>query len=182
VTSGELVRSSFGEVWLSSEGEQEIRRHATSTYPEEACGMLVGELDPPPGTEGPIVRSVASVRPVPNRKTEERTHRFLIPADELRRAERELQGTGRGVVGFYHSHPDHPAQPSAFDRDHAWPWYAYLVLGVEQGLPGELNAFELDPEDRVFQPRRLRVGPVTWVTGPTRPATGAAGPRKETGA
>lgn len=151
--------SSFTEVLVAPTAERAIREHGVATYPEEACGMLLGPL-PPADVPGPRPRLVDDVRAVPNRRTEERTHRFLIPADELLRVERELDGSGRGVLGFYHSHPDHPARPSEFDRDHAWPWYAYLVLRVASGVAEELGAFELDPEVRVFQPRGLSLRPV----------------------
>lgn len=144
--------SAFQEVAISSSALRTVVEHGRSSYPEEACGLLLG----PEVAEPRTVRRVLEARQVPNRKTEERTHRFLIPADELRRCEQELEGTGRVVVGFYHSHPDHPARPSPFDQDHAWPWYAYLVLAVARGEAGDLGAFELEPEGRVFQPRRLK--------------------------
>ncbi len=69
--------------------------------------------------------------------------------------EGRLEGTGLMVGGFYHSHPDHPALPSEFDRDHAWPWYSYLILGVTGTTEGPLAAFELDPESGLFVPTRL---------------------------
>jgi proteasome lid subunit RPN8/RPN11 len=143
--------SSFQEVRVAAAALREIRTHGERSYPEEACGLLIGPI---PGAKE-VVRSVSEARPVPNRKPEERTHRFLIPAEDFRAAERELEGSDQAIVGFYHSHPDHPARPSAFDQDHAWPWYAYLVLAVERGRADELGAFELDAEQRAFQPRRL---------------------------
>ncbi|MDE1819614.1 MAG: M67 family metallopeptidase [Euryarchaeota archaeon] len=151
------VAPAFDEVELSAADDDKVRSHGRSTYPEEACGMLVGPAPAP----GERVRRIVEVRSAPNRRGEDREHRFLIPAEELRSVERSISGTGLEVVGFYHSHPDHPPEPSPFDRDHAWPWYAYLVLRVVEGGAQELNAFELDPERRVFQPRRLRVVPVT---------------------
>ncbi len=149
--------SAFDLVELTQEEDAKIRTHGDSTYPEEACGVLVGPA-PEPGSR---VRRVTRAHPVPNRRGEDRGHRFLIPAEELRALERSIAGTGLEVVGFYHTHPDHPPVPSEFDRDHAWPWYAYLVLRVYQGRSLELNAFELDPEQRAFQPRGFRVVQVT---------------------
>lgn len=147
----------FELVELPAVADHEIRAHGRTAYPEEACGILLGPLPKGSGQ----ARQVARVQAVPNRKGEDRGHRFLIPAQELREAERSALQEGYEVLGFYHSHPDHPARPSAFDRDHAWPWYAYLVLRVQSGVPQELNAFELEPEARVFQPRGLKVVPVT---------------------
>ena len=137
--------------------------------------MLIG----PAPTAGERVRRVTRVRPVPNRRGEDREHRFLIPSEEVLAAERSIAGTGLEIVGFYHSHPDHPAEPSAFDRDHAWPWYVYLVLRTTEATSHELNAFELDAERRVFQPRELRVVQVTWVTGKDPPGSPGASGRKE---
>lgn len=147
--------TSFDEVVLPTTTLRALRRHGEEGYPEEVCGLLLG---PSPGPASRS-REVSEVRGVPNRKQEERTHRFLIPSEDLRAAERDLEGTDQVIVGFYHSHPDHPARPSPFDQDHAWPWYAYLVLGVDRGTSRDLGAFELHPEERVFQPRRLRESP-----------------------
>lgn len=81
-----------------------------------------------------------------------RGRRFVILPEELRRFETSLERTGESLVGFYHSHPDHPAVPSLFDQEHAWPWYSYLVLSVEHGRAGEIGVFELSAEDRRFSP------------------------------
>lgn len=148
------IAPTFREVRLSAEARRTILDHGRESYPEEACGLLLGPTPRP----RELVREVDEALRAANRKQEDRTHRFLIPADELKAVERRLEGTGREVVGFYHSHPDHPGRPSEFDRDHAWPWYAYLVLAVAHGAPGELGVFELDPEERVFQDRRLGRG------------------------
>lgn len=128
---------------------EEIRRHAEATYPEECCGFLVGRETPSEAGDG---RRIDRVVPMENRMEGARRRRFVIPPDELRRFEASLEGSGDLLVGFYHSHPDHPAVPSLFDQDHAWPWYSYLVLAVDGGRAGELGAFELSAEDRRFAP------------------------------
>ena len=144
-------RGTFEEVELSPVSRRAILLHGELAYPEEACGFLLGPWDGRPAER----RTVRSVREAPNARTEERTHRFVIPAPQVLAMERELEGTGEAIVGYYHSHPDHPAVPSEFDRDHAWPGLVYLVLAVRQGHAQELGAFELDPETRTFGPRRL---------------------------
>ena len=144
-------QTSFAEVELPVPLQRAIFRHGEQAYPEEACGFLLGPWDGRPSER----RTVRSVREAANAKTEERTHRFVIPAPEVRAVERDLEGAGETIVGYYHSHPDHPADPSEFDRDHAWPGLAYLVLAVDRGRARELRAFELDPEARRFQLRRL---------------------------
>lgn len=136
----------------------EIQRHAEATYPEECCGFLVAAL----GADGPDEpRRICRVARMENRMLAARGRRFVIPPDELRQFEQSLKGTGEALVGFYHSHPDHPAIPSLFDQEHAWPWYTYLILAVDHGKAGTLGAFELNADDRRFLP-------VTWSSEPGR--------------
>jgi proteasome lid subunit RPN8/RPN11 len=141
----------FTEVEVPPTVRSAILRHGERAYPEEACGFLLGIWDGRPSER----RTIRSAREAANAKTEERTHRFVIPAPEVLAVERDLERTGEAIVGYYHSHPDHPAVPSEFDREHAWPGLVYLVLAVDRGRAGDLGAFELDPETRTFQPRRL---------------------------
>ena len=138
----------MNEVILSRSVLDAIARHGELAYPEECCGFLVGSSTDGPNPGGRVVRAT---RPVENRVAADRAHRFVIPPEELLRAQRELEGTPQEVLGFYHSHPDHPAVPSEFDREHAWPWYSYAVLSVSHGVAGELGVFELDPEERRFR-------------------------------
>ena len=102
----------------------QIRQAARQGYPEEVCGVLLGP--PAVGAERRIVRVV----PVANARAEERARRYLIPAAELRDIEKAARRDALDVVGFYHSHPDHPAVPSTYDREHSWPWYTYIIVSV----------------------------------------------------
>ncbi|MGA8302336.1 MAG: M67 family metallopeptidase [Thermoplasmata archaeon] len=133
----------------------EMRRHARETYPDECCGFLVALAEPPSAT-GP--RSIVSVRRTANDFEGERRRRFVIRPQELRAAERSVESTSRLIGGFYHSHPDHPARPSAFDQEHAWPWYTYLVISVTATSVPAVGAFELDPESGEFREVPLEVG------------------------
>lgn len=134
---------------------EQMADHARSTYPEECCGFLFtseGAADRPD-------RPVERVAPAANEHEGERRRRFVISPQELREAEASARARGEVVSGFYHSHPDHPARPSQFDQEHAWPWYCYLVLGLSAGpSPPVVNAFELDPDRGVFAPVALHVG------------------------
>jgi proteasome lid subunit RPN8/RPN11 len=125
----------------------EIRRHGEATYPEECCGFLIARE---PSDTRDESRRIVRVAPMQNRMEGARGRRFVIPPEELRSFESSLEGTGDNLVGFYHSHPDHPAVPSLFDQEHAWPWYTYLVLAVDSGRAGDLGAFELGEDDRRF--------------------------------
>ena len=118
-----------------------MRSHAGADYPDECCGGLLGSQN------GPGVRVIERAAAVTNGRNEERTRRYVIGPDEVRTLEREAAAAGLELLGFYHSHPDHPAEPSAFDRDHAWPWYTYIILPVAAGAPGAARAWRLR-EDR----------------------------------
>lgn len=135
----------------------EMRRHARETYPDECCGFLVA-LPDPTGPHAP--RSIVAAVPTPNDFEGERRRRFVIRPEELRAAEHALEGSERVVAGFYHSHPDHPARPSTFDQEHAWPWYTYLILSITATEAPDVGAFELDPETGVFHP-------VPWTSAPS---------------
>ena len=128
---------------LSEQVVREIREHGARDYPHETCGAMLG-LD---GEQG---REVRSLYPLVNRRDDSPRNRFAITADDFRAAEKAAQDNNLELVGWYHSHPDHPAKPSDFDREHAWPAYAYLVLEVRDGLPAELGAFELSEDRAAF--------------------------------
>lgn len=107
----------------------EIRRHGAETYPHECCGALVGRLD-----EGGAPRSartrITALVPLPNTTEEGPRRRFLVRPSDYRLAETRARELGGDLVGFYHSHPDHPARPSQYDLDHAWPTFAYVIVSI----------------------------------------------------
>ena len=104
-----------------SEGvDQAIRRHGEETYPHECCGALVGRGD-----------AVTDAVALPNTTEEGPRRRFLVRPSDYRLAEQRATELGGELLGFYHSHPDHPAKPSQYDLDHAWPTFAYIIVSVE---------------------------------------------------
>ena len=111
-------------VW-SADTRVAVQEHAERGYPDEVCGLLIGSFD---GADK-VVRQVV---PVENEweAVDERRRRFLITPDVFARQERQARQDGLEIVGFYHSHPDHPAEPSEYDRDHAWPGYSYVIASV----------------------------------------------------
>ena len=125
-----------------------MQAHARADYPNECCGFLLARAD---RTAGGDPRIVLGVQPAANRSDGEPRRRFVIRPDELRNAEARTKGTSLVVGGFYHSHPDHPALPSQVDEDHAWPWYAYLIVSMSASGVARVGAFELDPESRRFR-------------------------------
>ena len=115
-----------------------IRRHGEAGYPHEICGLLIGER----AGADKIVREVV---PVENEWEEigEQRRRFLITPRTFTREERRARAAGREILGFYHSHPDHPARPSETDREWAWPTYSYVILAVDGGRAGDLVSWIL---------------------------------------
>jgi len=128
---------------------EDIRRRGESAYPAECCGALVGRVD---GEDKEVVR----LAPAVNRRTDD-PHRYLIAPDDLRRLEAEVRAAGLEIVGYYHSHPDHPAAPSAFDADHAWPWYSYVIVRIDRGRGAELASWMLADDRPQLLPETLDV-------------------------
>jgi proteasome lid subunit RPN8/RPN11 len=113
----------------------EIRRHGEQTYPHECCGFLLGRR------EGDT-NVLSEVHAAENERTESRETRYLISPQQYKRADDYARSRGLGVIGYYHSHPDHPAAPSGYDLDHScWPGESYIIVAVEQGKSAALNSF-----------------------------------------
>src|SRR5262245_25926843 len=115
------------DLHLPSSADAAIRAHGEATYPHECCGALVGRAG-----------RVTSIVALPNTTEEGPRRRFLVRPSDYREAERRASDLGGELLGFYHSHPDHPARPSQYDLDHAWPTFAYIIVAVAgaAGLPG----------------------------------------------
>ena len=128
-----------------------IRAEGEATYPDECCGIMLGTVD----AEG--ARTIAELQSIHNaRESGERSRRFLIEADDIVRAERLALGKGLDIIGFYHSHPDNPALPSAYDREHALPWYAYVIVAVAQGRARAISCWKLAEDRSRFLRERIR--------------------------
>jgi len=145
---------------------ESIRAHAARDYPSECCGVLLGHAEDDAKLLLEVV-PLANLRhdparaqellPVddPGRETEK--NRFLIdPLDQLR-VEKDARQRGLEVLGYYHSHPDHPPRPSIYDRDHAWPWYSYVIIAVEQGVPKDLMSWVLEEDRSTFRAETLAI-------------------------
>jgi len=125
---------------LSDEIQRGIGKHGAETYPHECCGAMLGNA----GADG---KTVTRLRRIENARTDSARNRFLVTDDDYRRVESEASETGLDLLGFYHSHPDHPARPSQYDLDHALPWFSYVIVAVAKGEPGETTSWVL-AEDR----------------------------------
>ncbi|MGH9468493.1 MAG: Mov34/MPN/PAD-1 family protein [Terriglobales bacterium] len=122
-----------------------VLRHGEQTYPHECCGLLLGSL------EDGGRRRIQAIHPMRNANTASPRNRFDFDPHEHLEAQRAARARGLDIVGFYHSHPDHPARPSQYDLDHAaWPGYSYLIVSIAGGKRAAVdgaNSFEL-AEDR----------------------------------
>lgn len=132
---------------------EHIRRHGADAYPEEGCGFLLGTV-----TDDGENR-VTALHRATNRRTERRTRRYELTADDYRDADEAAQEQGLDVVGVYHSHPDHPARPSETDLEEAtFPGYTYVIVAVHDGTPGEVTAWTLAPDRSQFRREAITVG------------------------
>jgi proteasome lid subunit RPN8/RPN11 len=137
----------MSDLHLSSSQVAQIRAEAERAYPEECCGIMLGRdlTEPAPR------RVVDRLLPATNSfESGERYHRFSITPQMLLQAERTAAADGLLVVGFYHSHPDHPARPSQYDAEHGWPFYSYVIINVTQGKAGLMTSWLLDQGTPTF--------------------------------
>jgi proteasome lid subunit RPN8/RPN11 len=150
-------------LWISRELAERIRSHAANTYPHECCGALFGRDNSArpgvdPGSEAIIpAREVLGLYPLVNRRDDSPRNRFSITPLDVRAAEKASEEQGLEIVGWYHSHPDHPAHPSQYDHDHAWPWYSYVILSVQKGATGEMASWRLSDDRSEFAPEALEI-------------------------
>lgn len=133
---------------ISARHLQAIGHHASTSYPEECCGVLIGHaggLDTP--TTPTIVERILSVG---NEREDSRHNRYVISPETILAAQKEARALGLDIVGYYHSHPDHPARPSEFDREHAWPGLSYLIVSVERGKVVDARSWRLTDDRESF--------------------------------
>lgn len=130
-----------------------IRQHLQSAYPTEGCGFLLGVRGP----DGEV--AVRQYRAVQNRRLAGRKarNRYLISPDDFLSAEHDATASGLQIVGVYHSHPDVAARPSSYDREHAWPWYRYLIVSVVSGAVRDERVWELTDDRRAFVEQLLQI-------------------------
>ncbi len=133
---------------ISAELVDKIREHGRGEYPQECCGLLLGHAN-----DGG--KAVVDLLPVSNAREDSRHNRYLISPRDLFEAEKAARKFGLDVIGVYHSHPDHPARPSEFDREHAFPWYSYIIVSVERGSPVEVASWTLREDRSAFDPEEL---------------------------
>ena len=147
------VPDSFIMITLTQKHLDEISRRGEQEYPHECCGLLVGKFF----DDGSKV--VVDICPISNaREVEARHHRSLITPQELMKGERDARERGLDVVGNYHSHPDHPAVPSQYDLEHAWPTWSYIIVSVREGRAADLRSWEMQSDRSRFDEEEITKG------------------------
>jgi proteasome lid subunit RPN8/RPN11 len=139
------------KLWIGQELADNIGKHGAETYPHECCGALLGR------DASEDVREVRDLFPLVNRRDDSPRNRFSVTAEDVRDAEKAARGAGLDVVGWYHSHPDHPARPSEYDRDHAWPWYSYIIVSVQAGSPRDMTSWRLNDDRAEFSVEEIEI-------------------------
>ena len=132
-----------------------LRAHGEETYPNECCGVLLGKSN---GAEGNAVHQIVRAG---NTRTDSAHNRYNIAPQELVKIQRQARGLGLDIVGFYHSHPDHPAQwsPTDFAEAH-WIGCSYVITAVERGKAGITNSFLLTgttEDDKKFEDEAIEI-------------------------
>jgi proteasome lid subunit RPN8/RPN11 len=128
-----------------------MKSHASSTYPEECCGLLLGVFEGGSRTK----RVIESKRMGNVFVKEERYHRYTIDPKEFLVTETDAESRGLEVVGIYHSHPDAPAKPSQFDTNLAWPTLSYVVMRVTNSRPEETRSWVLRDDRSEFTEEKI---------------------------
>ena len=152
------------QLGMNQEIAERIRRHGAETFPHECCGALLGRDSAFEGESGArgdapgeTSREVLELFPLINRRDDSPRNRFAVTAEDVRDAEKAAGEKGLEVIGWYHSHPDHPARPSQFDREHAWPWYSYVIVSVMSGEPAEMTSWRLNDDREDYSPENIEI-------------------------
>ncbi len=126
----------------------QIEKEGEAAYPSECCGAILGrDVKDAEGIRRQVIRLEALKNSF---RADEQFHRFSLDPKELIDVEKRAGEAKLNVLGFYHSHPDHPARPSEYDRTHAWPYYSYLIVEIAGGKAAEMTSWQLDPGTEQF--------------------------------
>ena len=154
-------------IYLSQTQMEQIRDHAQATYPEECCGLLLGKLErnqkkvlevretDNDWTPNDAVNNLENIASFENKKLSKK-NRFSIAPNILLEVQKECRDRQLNIIGVYHSHPDYPAIPSAFDREIAWLEYSYIIASLRNGKVTEMKSWQLQ-ENRQFQAEKIEI-------------------------
>ena len=132
---------------------ERIRRHGEEAYPHEGCGVLVGQIDGD-------VKNVQAIVRCDNQRSDSLHNRYGIDPRDVVRIQREARERAQDIIGFYHSHPDHPARWSQPDLAEAhWTGCSYVITSIMNGVANQTNSFNLigEEENKRFEDEEIRV-------------------------
>jgi proteasome lid subunit RPN8/RPN11 len=139
------------KIVISPEQLKVIYTHAESVYPEECCGILLGEMT---GLSKTVVEVVQTINTWEKAESDEvdrnKNSRYSIDPHDIFTAQKRARELHLDIIGFFHSHPDYPAIPSICDRTQAWEVYSYPIISVINGKVSEIRSWVLD-SDGIFQ-------------------------------
>jgi proteasome lid subunit RPN8/RPN11 len=128
-----------------------IQQHGEKAYPEEGAGLLLGVSDEKE-------RQVVDILALENsREGPARHNRYLISPQDIYQAELTAEALGLDVIGVFHSHPDHPAVPSEFDREWAMPWFSYIITSIGKGSASQSRSWRLTDDRERFEEEQIQV-------------------------
>ena len=122
----------------------DIRAHGVATFPDECCGALIAK-------DGVIIEAFK----LPNTTSSGAARRFKIGPADYRASEARATESGGRLAGFYHSHPNHPARPSTYDLEQAWPNFSYVIISVNASVPGDITCWHLKDDRSAFEQGEL---------------------------
>jgi len=93
--------------------------------------------------------------PLENRRNDSPRNRFEVTAEDVQLAEKTAREKRIELIGWYHSHPDAPARPSEYDREHAWPWYSYIISSVQKGAPRDMTSWRLRDDRSAYDSEEI---------------------------
>jgi len=145
-----------------------MHAHLEAGYPFEACGILIGDIDPSSGhkevhevvlVENKWADDAANTlgRQADGAEDESLANRFLISPEDIARADRDALKRGFDIIGFFHSHPDHPSRPSETDRAFAWPVIAFVITSVPAGKAATTQSWVLRDDRSAFDEEEIRL-------------------------
>ena len=135
-------------------------KESKTAYPHECCGLLVGNSNDSRNV-------VHEVYPVENKNKVRAVDRYEIDPKEFDRIDREATKKGWNITGIYHSHPDHPAEPSAFDKECACVWteYSYIIISVKEGVDDDLRCWHFDSGKQEIEEEEVKISRRNFIIG-----------------
>lgn len=127
----------------------EMQDHGAEAYPLECCGAVLGKIK----SENKLIQKIIRIE---NTSAENKHRRFAITTEDYKNIEKLAKEAELQLVGFYHTHPDHPAFPSETDLQYAWPMFSYIIISIKSKIPHEINSFILNLDTNAFDPEPLQ--------------------------